>query len=94
MPPAAIARCHLASSSVWFAVVRSMNWLKRSCESVRVSPVGTTDEGRNCKTSEAGIRLGGEEVKFARNVRSPKNVYRMTSKCEDDRLLCTTEGVC
>jgi hypothetical protein len=69
-----------------------MNCLKRSCDNVRVSPVVTTVEGKNCKTLSLEMRWGGDEVKFARNVRSPKYVYRITSICDDVRLLCTTES--
>jgi hypothetical protein len=67
-----------------------MNCLKRSCDNVRVSPVTATVEGKNCRMLSHAMRCGGEEVKFARNVRSPKYVYRITSIYDDVRLLCTT----
>lgn len=47
-------------------------------------------EGKNWRMSELLIQLGGDDVKFARKLLSPKKVYLMTSTCDDVLLLCTT----
>lgn len=64
--------------------------MNSSAERVTVSPDGLIEEGKNCNTSDEAIRVGGEEVKLAKKLMSPKKVYLMTSRCDEVRLLCTT----
>lgn len=87
MAPPLTAFSHFASNSCWFAVEQAMNWENISFGNVSVSPVGFTEAGKNCKMSEWLMQLGGEEVKFARKLLSPKNVYLRTATCDEVLLL-------